>query len=83
MAIRGEGTQLIRGVTAEEVFDFVIDPAQYTRADTKMIWVTKLGDTPDGMIAREDGRFLGRFKGSVVGAWTRQSFARAPSAASA
>jgi len=64
--IRGEGTQMIRGVTADEVFDFVLDPAQYTRADTKMIWVTKLGDTPDGMIAREDGRFLGRFKGSVV-----------------
>ena len=66
MTIRGEGTQLIRGVTAEEVFDFVIDPAQYTRADTKMIWVTKLGDTPDGMIAREDGMFMGRFRGSVV-----------------
>src|SRR5438874_4780756 len=31
-----------------------------------MIWVTKLGDTPDGMVAREDGRFLNRFKGSVV-----------------
>jgi hypothetical protein len=31
-----------------------------------MIWVTKLADTEDGMIAREDGKFLGRFKGSVV-----------------
>ena len=64
--IRGEGSALIPGVTAREVFDFVLDPAQYTRADTKMIWVTKLADTPDGMIAREDGRFLGRFPGSVV-----------------
>ena len=25
-----------------------------------------MADTDDGMIAREDGRFLGRFKGSVV-----------------
>ena len=56
----------IGGVTPNEVFDFVLDPAQYTKADTKMIWVTKLGDTADGMVAREDGRFLNRFKGSVV-----------------
>lgn len=64
--IRGEGRALVRGVTPEEVFDFVLDPAQYTRADTKIVWVTKLADTPDGMIAREDGRFLGRLPGSVV-----------------
>jgi hypothetical protein len=66
--IRGEGTELIAGVTAQEVFDFVIDPAQYTKADTKILWVTKLADTEDGMIAREDGTFLGlRFaKGSVI-----------------
>lgn len=64
--IRGEGEVFIPGVTAREVFDFVLDPGQYTKADTKMIWVTKLADTDDGMIAREDGRFLGRFKGSVV-----------------
>ena len=64
--IRGEGEAFIKGVTAREVFDFVLDPAQYTKADTKMIWVTKLADTEDGMVAREDGRFLGRFKGSVV-----------------
>jgi hypothetical protein len=31
-----------------------------------MVWVTKLADTPDGMIAREDGKFLGRFRGSVI-----------------
>jgi hypothetical protein len=31
-----------------------------------MVWVTKLADTPDGMLAREDGKFLGRFRGSVV-----------------
>jgi Polyketide cyclase / dehydrase and lipid transport len=64
--IRGEGTAVARSVTPEEVFDFVLDPAQYTKADTKMVWVTKLGDTPDGMIAREDGKFLGTFPGSVV-----------------
>lgn len=64
--IRGEGEALIHGVTAGDVFDFVLDPAQYTKADTKMRWVTKLADLPDGMIAREDGTFMGRFKGSVI-----------------
>src|SRR5207249_120958 len=64
--IRGEGTAVARGVTPQEAFDFVLDPAQYTKADTKMVWVTKLGDTTDGMIASEDGRFLGRFPGSVI-----------------
>ena len=66
MTIKGEGTAYLAGVTPQEVFDFVLDPAQYTKADTKMVWVTKLADTADGMIAREDGRFLGRFRGSVV-----------------
>jgi hypothetical protein len=66
VSICGEGEIVVRGVTPEDVFDFVLDPAQYTKADTKMIWVTKLADTDDGMIAREDGRFLGRFRGSVV-----------------
>ena len=64
--IRGEGSAFVRGVTPQEVFDFVLDPAQYTKADTKMVWVTKLADTPDGMIAREDGKFAGRFPGSVI-----------------
>ena len=64
--IRGEGTATIKGVTPDDVFDFVLDPAQYTKADTKMVWVTKLADTPDGMLAREDGRFMGKFPGSVV-----------------
>jgi hypothetical protein len=64
--IRGEGTATVIGVTPDEVFDFVLDPAQYTKADTKMVWVTKLADTPDGMLAREDGRFLGKFSGSVI-----------------
>jgi hypothetical protein len=64
--ITGEGTATIRGVTPDEVFDFVLDPAQYTKADTKMVWVTKIGDTPDGFVAREDGKFLGRFPGSVI-----------------
>lgn len=64
--VRGEGTVEVRGVTAEEVFDFVLDPAQYTKADTKIVWVTELAPTDDGMIAREDGTFLGRFPGSVI-----------------
>ena len=64
--VRGEGTTVARGVTPDEAFDFVLDPAQYTKADTKMVWVPKLADTPDGMIAREDGKFLGRFAGSVI-----------------
>src|SRR5205823_10878755 len=64
--IRGEGSAFVRGVTPKDVFDFVLDPAQYTKADTKMVWVTKLADTPAGMIAREEGRFMGRFRGSVI-----------------
>jgi hypothetical protein len=64
--ISGEGTAHIPGATAQEVFDFVLDPATYTKADIKVVWVTKLADLPDGMIAREDGRFLGRFPGSVI-----------------
>ena len=64
--IHGEGTALVRGVTPIEVFYFVLDPAQYTKADPKIVWVTKLADTPDGMIAREDGKFLGLLPGSVV-----------------
>ena len=44
--VRGEGTAVVRGVTPQEVFDFVLDPAQYTKADTKVLWVTKLADTP-------------------------------------
>lgn len=64
--IRGEGQAVIAGVSPDDVFDFVLDPAQYTKADTKMRWVTKLADLPDGMIAREDGMFMGRFPGSVV-----------------
>ena len=71
--IRGEGEAVVRGVSPDDIFDFVLDPAQYTRADTKMVWVTKLADTPDGMLAREDGKFLGLFRGSVVTRyrWTR------------
>jgi hypothetical protein len=71
--IRGEGTATIKGVRPDDVFDFVLDPAQYTKADTKMVWVTKLADTPNGMLAREDGKFMGLFPGSVVTRyrWTR------------
>jgi hypothetical protein len=71
--IRGDATATVRGVTPDDVFDFVLDPRQYTKADTKMVWVTKLADTDDGMLAREDGRFLGLLPGSVVTRyrWTR------------
>lgn len=72
MTVRGEGTTVARNVTPDEAFDFVLDPAQYTKADTKMIWVTKLAELPDGMIAREDGKFLGRFKGSIITRYTWQ-----------
>ena len=72
--IRGEGITIARGVTPDEAFDFVLDPAQYTKADTKMVWATKLADTPDGMVAREVCRFLGRFRGSVI---TRYSLGEA------
>jgi hypothetical protein len=64
--IRGEGTAIVRGVTPADVFYFVLDPAQYTKADTKIVWVTKLAETPDGMIAREDGKFFGLLPGSVI-----------------
>lgn len=57
---------MVAGVSAQDIFDFVLDPAQYTKADTKMRWVTKLADLPNGMIAREDGVFMGRLPGSVV-----------------
>jgi hypothetical protein len=33
--VRGEGTPVARGVTPDEAFDFVLDPAQYVKADTK------------------------------------------------
>src|SRR5262249_131757 len=61
--IHGEGTAIVRGVTPIEVFYFVLDPAQYTKADTKIVWVAKLADMPDGMIAREDDKFLGLLPG--------------------
>jgi hypothetical protein len=64
--ISGSGEAFVAGVSARDVFDFVLDPAQYTKADTKMRGVTKIADLPDGMIAREDGVFLGRFPGSVI-----------------
>ena len=64
--IRGEGSALVHGVTPQEVFDFVLDPVQYTKADTKILGVTRLGEIPDGMIAREDGSFLGLARGSVI-----------------
>jgi Polyketide cyclase / dehydrase and lipid transport len=64
--IRGEGIETVRGVSPQEVFDFVMDPAQYGKADTKILGVTWLADTDDGMIAREDGTFLGFARGSVI-----------------
>jgi hypothetical protein len=73
--IRGEGSTVVRGVTAGDVFDFVLDPVQYLKADTKLRAVVKLADTEDGQIAREDGTFLGFAHGSVVTRyrWTRPS----------
>ena len=64
--IRGEGSAFIAGVTAQDIFDFVLDPDQYKKADLKVVGVTKIADTEDGMIAREDGKFLGRFPGSII-----------------
>src|SRR5262249_60315497 len=55
-----------RGVPPAAVYDFGLEPAQYTKADTKIGGGTKLADTPDGMIAREDGKFLGFLPGSVI-----------------
>lgn len=63
--MRGEGTQTISGVTPEDVFHFVLDDSQYSKADTKIIRITKIADTEDGMIAVEEGRFFG-LPGSVV-----------------
>jgi hypothetical protein len=34
--VRGEGITVARGVSAVDAFDFVLDPAQYTKADTKI-----------------------------------------------
>jgi hypothetical protein len=64
--IQGEGSGFVRGVSAQDVFNLVLDPVQYTKADTKIRGVTKLAATEDGMIAREDGLFLGRLPGSVI-----------------
>jgi len=64
--LRGDATAEIEGVSPQEVFDFVIDPAQYHLADTKIVRVTKLGDRPNGMVAREDGKFMGTLPGTVI-----------------
>jgi polyketide cyclase/dehydrase/lipid transport protein len=63
--MRGEGIEIIRGVTPREVFDFVLDDTQYAKADTKVVRITKIADTDDGMIAIEEGKFFG-LPGSVV-----------------
>lgn len=63
--MRGEGIQVIRGVTPEEVFLFVLDDSQYSKADTKIVSITKIADTEDGMVAIEEGRFFG-MRGSIV-----------------
>ena len=63
--MRGEGIEVINGVTPEDVFHFVLDDAQYSKADTKIVRVTKVADTADGMIAIEEGKFFG-LPGSVV-----------------
>jgi hypothetical protein len=66
VTLRGEASIVIARVSPQDVFDFVLDPVQYAKADTKIVNVSKLADTEDGMIAREDGRFLGRFRGSII-----------------
>ena len=63
--MHGEGTETILGVTPQDVFDFVLDDTQYSKADTKIVRVTKVADTEDGMIAIEEGKFFG-LPGSVV-----------------
>ena len=63
--MRGEGIETIKAVTPEEVFNFVLDDTQYSKADTKIVRITKVSDTPDGMIAIEEGKFFG-LPGSVV-----------------
>lgn len=63
--MRGEGTETIAGVTPQEVFDFVLDDTQYSKADTKIVRIAKISDTEDGMIAIEEGKFFG-LPGSVV-----------------
>jgi ribosome-associated toxin RatA of RatAB toxin-antitoxin module len=73
--MRGEGTEVIRGVTPEEVFHFVLDDAQYSKADTKIVSITKIADTEDGMIAIEEGRFFG-LRGSVVTRYRWEPFRR-------
>ncbi|MHB8512207.1 MAG: SRPBCC family protein [Actinomycetota bacterium] len=64
--IRGDATAVIEGVTPQEVFDWVLDPRQYSKADTKIVDVIKIADIEGGMIARENGRFMGLIPGSVV-----------------
>jgi hypothetical protein len=64
--ISGEGSAFVHGITAQEVFDFVMDPQQYLKANTRITCITRLAETDEGMIAREDGRFMGRFEGSVI-----------------
>lgn len=64
--VHAESEAFIAGATAAEVFDFVLDPATLTKADKRYVWVTKLADLPDGMIARADGRLFGRLPGSVI-----------------
>ncbi len=63
--MRGEGTETIAGVTPEEVFMFVLDDRQYSKADAKLGRVTKIADTEDGMVAIGEGKFFG-LRGSVV-----------------
>jgi polyketide cyclase/dehydrase/lipid transport protein len=73
--MRGEGIEVIKGVTPQEVFDFVLDDTQYSKADTKIVRITKVADTADGMIAIEEGKFFG-LPGSVVTRYRWEPFKR-------
>ena len=50
MGVRGEGMVVIKGVTPDEVFDFVLDPAQYEDGEAAF-----LRARVDRMLERYDG----------------------------
>lgn len=68
--ISGEGTAFVPGVSAQEVFDLVLDPNQYLKANHRVVAISCVAPTENGMVAREDGLFMGRFKGSVISRYT-------------
>ena len=53
--IRGEGTETIRGVTPKDVWEFVLDPAQYTRRLQQLIRGIRDGKATYGFLAFTGG----------------------------